>query len=94
MIELVEKVDENWYFAANADLGLCEGLILANHLKIVKRLPGQDTVAGFEEGPCAVATHDFQGRMLLLIVNCSDLAALKPEIQNCRRICNKKFRET
>ena len=38
-----------------------EGLVLARDLKIVKRLPGQDTVAGFEEGPCAVATHDFQG---------------------------------
>ena len=63
MIELIEKVDDNWYFAANADLDLCQGLILCSHLKIVKRLPGQDTVAGFEDGPCAVATHDFEGRM-------------------------------
>lgn len=60
VIELVEKVDEHWYFAANADLDMCEGLVLAKNLKIVKRLPGQDTVAGFEDGPCAVATHDFQ----------------------------------
>ena len=62
VIELIEKVDEHWYFAANADLDLSEGLILANHIKIVKRLPGQDKVAGFEDGPCAVATHDFEGR--------------------------------
>lgn len=61
MIELIEKVDEYWYFAANADMDMCEGLVLAKHLKIVKRLPGQDMVAGFEDGPCAVATHDFQG---------------------------------
>eukprot|EP00731_Ephydatia_muelleri_P027528 Em0019g401a len=30
-------------------------------LKIVKKLPGSDKVEGFEEGPCAVATHDFTG---------------------------------
>ena len=39
-----------------------EGLILGSDLNIVKRLPGQDTVAGFEEGPCAIATHEFHGR--------------------------------
>lgn len=61
MIELIEKVDEHWYFAANADTDMCEGLVQARQLKIIKRLPGQDTVAGFEEGPCAVAMHDFQG---------------------------------
>lgn len=61
VIELIEKVDEHWYFAANADTDMCEGLVLANQLQIVKRLPGQDAVAGFEDGPCAVATYDFQG---------------------------------
>lgn len=60
---MIEKVDSNWYYAANADTDLCEGLIQVSNLKIVKRLPGQDTVAGFEEGPCGVATCDFKGGM-------------------------------
>ena len=62
MIELIEKVDDYWFFARNADLEMHEGLILASNLNIVKRLPGQDKVAGFEEGPCAVALHDFDAR--------------------------------
>lgn len=61
MIELIEEVDKNWYFAANADLDMYEGLIPISHLRIVKRLPGKNTVEGFEEGPCAVATSDFEG---------------------------------
>ena len=61
MIELMEKVDDHWYFAANADLGT-EGLILIADLNVVKRLPGKTTVEGFEDGPCAVATHSFEGR--------------------------------
>ena len=62
VIELIEKVDENWFYAANADLNLCEGLVQAGHLDVVKRLPGQTTVEGFEDGPCAVATNTFEGR--------------------------------
>ena len=62
MIELIEKIDDHWYYARNTDLELQEGLVLASSLHIVKRLPGQDTVAGFEDGPCAVATHEFVGR--------------------------------
>ena len=67
MIELIEKVDDNWYYAANADMDMCEGLVQARHLQIIKRLPGQDMVAGFEEGPCAVATHDFNGGMSVYV---------------------------
>ena len=62
MIELVEKIDDHWFLARNADLEMTEGLVLAINLTIVKRLPGQDKVAGFEEGPCAVAMHDFDAR--------------------------------
>ena len=65
MIELLEKVDENWYYARNTDTGLQDGLILARSMNIIKRLPGQDTVAGFDDGPCAVAMHDFIGRKTL-----------------------------
>ena len=53
-----------------------EGLILATNLNIVKRLPGQDKVAGFEEGPCAVAMHDFVAREsveLCRVVVCCEL---------------------
>ena len=32
----------------------------------MKKLPGSDKVEGFEEGPCAVATHDFTGSEFLL----------------------------
>ena len=62
MIELIEKVDEHWYYATNADTGFCEGLVLATELNIIKRLPGKTTVEGFDDGPCAVATHAFEGR--------------------------------
>ena len=62
VIELIEKIDDYWFHARNADLDMHEGLILASNLNIVKRLPGQDKVAGFEEGPCAVAMHDFEAR--------------------------------
>ncbi len=61
MIELIEHVDEYWYVARNADDGTV-GLVKARDLKIVKRLPGEDTVEGFEEGPCAVAMHEFIAR--------------------------------
>ena len=62
MIELIEKLDDHWFYAANADLNLCEGLVPKTHIKIIKRLPGETTVAGFEDGPCAVAIHTFEGR--------------------------------
>ena len=55
-------MDDYWFYARNADLDMHEGLILARNINIVKRLPGQDKVAGFEEGPCAVAMHDFDAR--------------------------------
>lgn len=58
---LLEKVDSNWYKAINTDGDDVEGMIKASHIKIVKKLPGSDKVQGFEEGPCAVATHDFTG---------------------------------
>ena len=61
MIELIEHVDSSWYLARNVDAGMTEGMVHKRNLRIVKRLPGEDKVAGFEEGPCAVATHDFQG---------------------------------
>ena len=63
-MELIEHVDEYWYYARNADNGLQEGMVQKRDLKIVMRLPGEDVVSGFEEGPCAVATHDFMGRTL------------------------------
>ena len=66
MIELVEHVDSSWYLARNADAGMQEGMVHTRNLRIVKRLPGEDMVAGFEEGPCAVATHDFQGGRLMI----------------------------
>ena len=62
VIEFIEKVDDYWFYARNADMDSHEGLILASNINIVKRLPGQDKVAGFEEGPCAVALHDFDAR--------------------------------
>lgn len=61
VIELIERIDKNWFFARNADLGMVEGAIPARDMRIVKGLPGQSTVAGFEEGPCAVAMHSFSG---------------------------------
>ena len=62
---LVEKVDSNWYKAVNTDADDAEGMVKASHLKILKKLPGSDKVQGFEEGPCAVATHDFSGGKVL-----------------------------
>ena len=61
MIELIEHVDSSWYLAQNVDADMKQGMVHARNLNIIKRLPGEDKVAGFEEGPCAVATHDFQG---------------------------------
>lgn len=61
VIELIERIDHNWFFARNADLEMTEGVIPARDIRIVKGLPGENTVAGFEEGPCAVATHTFNG---------------------------------
>ena len=66
LIVLLAKVDSNWYRAVNTEADDAEGLIKASHLKIVKKLPGSDKVEGFEEGPCAVATHDFTGSEFLL----------------------------
>ena len=62
MIELIERVDDNWFFARNADLEMLEGVIPARDLRIVRKLPGESLVSGFEDGPCAVAMHTFQGR--------------------------------
>ena len=62
MIELIERLDKYWFYARNADLEMTEGAVPARDLRIVKRLPGESTVSGFEEGPCAVATYTFQGR--------------------------------
>jgi len=64
VIEFIEKVDDHWYYARNADLELQEGLVLANNLKIIKKLPGANTVQGFEDGPCAIAKFDFDARKL------------------------------
>ena len=58
---LLEKVDSTWFKAINTDAEDAEGLVKASHLKILKKLPGSDKVQGFEEGPCAVAIHDFRG---------------------------------
>ena len=55
-------MDGNWFYARNADLEMCEGMVPARDLHVVKRLPGESTVSGFEEGPCAVATFTFKGR--------------------------------
>ena len=62
MIELIERVDKYWFYARNADLEMQEGVVPARDLRIVKRLPGESAVEGFEEGPCAVAMHQFHGR--------------------------------
>ena len=62
MIELIERIDQHWFFARNADLEMSEGVLPSRDMRIVKKLPGESTVAGFEEGPCAVAMHTFQGR--------------------------------
>ena len=61
LIVLLEKVDSNWYRAVNTDADDAEGMVKTSHLKVLKKLPGSDKVQGFEEGPCAVATHDFTG---------------------------------
>ena len=62
VIELIEKVDNDWFYARNADLEMCEGMIPARDLRLVRKLAGESTVSGFEEGPCAVAMFTFQGR--------------------------------
>ena len=62
MIELIERLDKYWFYARNADLEMTEGAVPARDLRIVKGLPGESTVSGFEEGPCAIATYTFQGR--------------------------------
>ena len=62
MIELIERVDRDWFYARNADLEMCEGMIPARDVRVVRKLPGESTVSGFEEGPCAVATFTFDGR--------------------------------
>ena len=49
MIELIEHIDDYWYYGRNADNNDQEGLILAKSMKIVKRLPGEDTVVSGEE---------------------------------------------
>ena len=68
MIELIEKVDANWYYARNADLEMQEGLILIRNLKVIKKLPGSNTVQGFEDGPCAIAKFTFDARKLLVLI--------------------------
>ena len=65
MIEFIEKMDDNWYYARNADLDMQEGLILIKNLKVIKKLPGSNLVKGFEDGPCAVAMHAFDARELV-----------------------------
>ena len=62
VIELIERLDKYWFYARNADLEMTEGAVPARDLRIVKGLPGESTVSGFEEGPCAIATYTFQGR--------------------------------
>ena len=63
VIELVQHVDKFWYSARNANKGDSRvGLVLAKNLRIIKRLPGEDIIKGFEDGPCAVAMHEFVGR--------------------------------
>ncbi|CAI8050943.1 SH3 domain-containing protein 19 [Geodia barretti] len=62
VIELIEKVDNDWFYARNADLEMCEGMIPARDLRLVRKLAGESTVSGFEEGPCAVAMFTFQGQ--------------------------------
>lgn len=62
MIEFIEKVDTNWYYARNVDLDMHEGLVLIRNLKIIKKLPGSNTVQGFEDGPCAIAKFTFDAR--------------------------------
>lgn len=61
VIELIERIDQHWFFGRNADLGMTEGIIPARDLRIVKGLQGENKVRGFEEGPCAVAMHTFNG---------------------------------
>lgn len=62
MIELIERVDSHWFYARNVDLDMCEGMIPARDLRVVRKLAGESTVSGFEDGPCAVAMSTFQGR--------------------------------
>ena len=62
VIELIERVDRVWFYARNADLEMCEGMIPSRDLGVVRKLAGESTVSGFEEGPCAVAMFTFQGR--------------------------------
>ena len=44
VIVLIEKVDEYWFWGCNCDNDNEEGAVLGNDLKIIKRLPGSDTV--------------------------------------------------
>jgi hypothetical protein len=64
VIELIERVDRDWFYARNADLEMCEGMIPARDLRVVRKLPGESTVSGFEEGPCAVASFTFRGKSM------------------------------
>ncbi len=69
MIEFIEKVDSNWYYARNADLDMHEGLVLVRNLKIIKKLPGSNMVQGFEDGPCAIAKFPFSARKYSLLLS-------------------------
>lgn len=42
LIELIERVDENWLYGCNVDDDSKEGMVLEKYLKIIKRLPGED----------------------------------------------------
>jgi len=42
LIELIERVDENWLYGCNVDQNSEEGMVLERYLKIIKRLPGED----------------------------------------------------
>ena len=64
-------MDDHWYFARNASQrDGPEGMVLASRVGVVKRIPGQETVSGFEEGPCAVATHDFTASTCVCVCVC------------------------
>lgn len=61
LIELIERVDDHWFYACNVDDDCKEGMVLEKYLKIIKRLPGEDKLSYLNELPSAVAMFDFEG---------------------------------
>ena len=54
---LIERLDENWYYCANE--GDEEGIVLANNIKVVRKLPDEGGQIISADKPFAVAIHNY-----------------------------------